>query len=66
VWTKFDYDLDKCNRKKMKQEVENRCMGGRINNSPYTKICELMKELEAISHANKDQECLRPGSIRGW
>jgi hypothetical protein len=34
-------------------------VAGRTHNSPYTKIQELAKELKAISHPNKEQECLR-------
>jgi hypothetical protein len=34
-------------------------MAGRTQNSPYTKIQELVEELKAISHPNEEQEHLR-------
>jgi hypothetical protein len=34
-------------------------MARRTHNSPYTKIQELVEELEVISHPNEEQKCLR-------
>jgi hypothetical protein len=44
---------------KSEQEAEERYAARKANNSPYDRIRELAKELDAISHPNEEQERLR-------
>jgi hypothetical protein len=55
-WTRYESDLAEYDRKKSEQEVEERYAARKANNSPYDRIRELAKELEAISHPNEEQE----------
>jgi CRISPR/Cas system-associated protein Cas10 (large subunit of type III CRISPR-Cas system) len=59
AWARYESDLVEYNKRKSEQETEERRAVGRTHNSPYTKIRELAKELEVISHPNEEQERLR-------
>jgi hypothetical protein len=59
AWARYESNLAEYNRWKSGQETDERRATGRTHNSPYTKIQELAKELEAISHPNVEQERLR-------
>jgi hypothetical protein len=58
AWTRYEFDLAEYDRKKSEQETKERYTTGKTNNSPYDRIRELAKELEAISHLNEEQERL--------
>jgi hypothetical protein len=59
AWARYEADLTEYNRKKSEQETEKRHVAERTHKSPYDKIEELAKELEAISHPNEEQEHLK-------
>jgi hypothetical protein len=58
AWTRYESDLAKYGRKKSEQKAEERCATGRANNSPYDRIKEPAKELEAISTLMKNKNDL--------
>jgi hypothetical protein len=48
--TRYESNLAEYDRKKSEQEVEEKNIAEKANNSPYDRIRELVEELEAISH----------------
>jgi len=59
VSIKDHQQLAKYKTKKVEQEAKNKWVARRTNNSPYTKVHELVEELKAISHPNEEQEHLK-------
>jgi hypothetical protein len=54
----YEAELAEYNKIKLEREVEERRVA-RAHRVPYDKIQEVLEELEAISHPNKEQEQLR-------
>lgn len=57
-WARYESELAEYNKKKSDREAEDRRAAGGSRSSPYDKIQELVREVEAISHPNKEQERL--------
>jgi hypothetical protein len=59
AWARYESNLAEYNKRRSEREAKDRRAAGKTHNSPYTKIRELVKEYEAISHPNEEQESFR-------